>query len=113
MRREARCLLGRHDFKSFCASGSATRDTVRTIRRISVKKLNYPLFTIHYPLIAIDIEADGFLYNMARSIAGTLIEIGKGKLTQGALKKILQAKNRKLAGPTVPAAGLYLVKVNY
>ena len=65
------------------------------------------------PLIIIDIEADGFLYNMARNIVGTLMEIGRGRFPKGSLKKILNSKDRKLAGPTVPACGLCLLKVNY
>ena len=106
MRQEARCLLGRHDFKSFCASGSSTKDTVRIIKKIAIRN-------IRYALLAIDIEADGFLYNMVRNIVGTLIEIGRGRFSKGGLKKILLAKNRKFAGPAVPACGLCLLKVGY
>ena len=118
MRRETRCLLGKHDFKSFCASGGSTKDTVRTIKRISIKKLAYGLQLKAYSLkdaslVAIDIEADGFLYNMVRNIVGTLIEIGRGRFARGSLKKILQSKNRKFAGPTVPAYGLCLLEVKY
>ena len=118
MRREARTLLGRHDFKTFCASGSSTKDTRRTIKRISIRKLSSDLRPMTYDLneanlLAIDIEADGFLYNMVRNIVGTLIEIGRGKFPKGCLKKILLSKNRKLAGPNVPARGLYLLKVIY
>lgn len=106
MRQEARALLGRHDFRSFCASGSTAKTTTRTIQNISIK-------TPDYPLIIIDIEADGFLYNMVRNIAGTLFEIARGRFKKGSMKKILLAKDRKLAGPTAPARGLFLVKVNY
>lgn len=105
MRKEARCLLGRHDFKSFCASAGSSKYTVRAIKRIALKK--------NGPLITLEIEADGFLYNMVRNIVGTLIEIGRGKFPAGSLKKILLAKERKFAGPTIPARGLVLVKVNY
>ena len=93
MRKKARSLLGKHDFKSFCASASSVKDTVRTIKRLSIKKSGPALITI-------EIEADGFLYNMVRRIAGTLIETGRGK-------------SPKLAGPTAPACGLRLVKVRY
>jgi tRNA pseudouridine38-40 synthase len=118
MRREAKGLLGRHDFRSFCASGSDARDTVRTIKKITIKKLLYELSAMSYqlsdcPVIAIDIEADGFLYNMVRNIVGTLIEIGRCKFPAGSLKKIMRSKNRKIAGPTVPACGLCLLKVKY
>ncbi|MDO8970280.1 MAG: hypothetical protein Q7U74_06305 [Saprospiraceae bacterium] len=64
-------------------------------------------------LIHIDVEADGFLYTMVRVIAGTLIEIGRGKLAQGSVAKILRARNRQYAGPTAPARGLCLMKVRY
>ncbi len=118
MRQEARCLLGRHDFKAFCASGSSTKDTMRTIKKITIKQMSYHLSPITYHLkephlIVIDIEADGFLYNMARNIVGTLMEIGRGRFPKGSLKEILNSKDRKLAGPTVPACGLCLLKVNY
>jgi tRNA pseudouridine38-40 synthase len=106
MRQEAGVLSGRHDFRSFTASGSAAKTTTRTIRNISIK-------TLRSPLIFIDIEADGFLYNMARNITGTLVEIARGRFKRGSIKKILRAKDRKLAGPTAPARGLFLVKVNY
>ena len=120
MQKEARILLGRHDFKSFCASGSSAKDTVRTIKRISIKrsKLNIetrePRPENRDPnLIIIEIEADGFLYNMVRNIVGTLMEIGRGRLSKGGLKKIFAAGDRKLAGPTAPACGLCLLKVKY
>ncbi len=118
MRKDARVLLGRHDFKSFCASGSNTKESIRTIKRITIRKLPYNLSPIthnlnEFPLILIDIEADGFLYNMVRNIVGTLIEIGRGKLPEGSTKKILLARNRKFAGPTVPAQGLCLLEVKY
>lgn len=118
MRKEARCLIGRHDFKSFCATGSNTKDTIRTIKKIAIKELCHGLRTMVYGLnsnflIVIDIEADGFLYNMVRNIVGTLIEVGRQKFKKGELKAILLAKNRRLAGPTAPAKGLCLMKVNY
>jgi tRNA pseudouridine38-40 synthase len=111
MRQEARCLSGRHDFKAFCASASNTKNTIRTIKKITIRKTNHGLN--NGPLIIIDIEADGFLYNMARNIVGTLMEVGRGRFPQGSLKKILNSKDRKLAGPTVPACGLCLLKVEY
>ena len=118
MRKASRCLLGRHDFKSFCASGSDTKNTVRTIKRLTVRKLPCQLSAVScqpkdFSLIVIDIEANGFLYNMVRNIVGTLIEVGRGKFQKGTVKKILLAKNRKLAGPTAPAKGLLLVRVKY
>ncbi|MFH1414337.1 MAG: tRNA pseudouridine(38-40) synthase TruA [Candidatus Omnitrophota bacterium] len=107
MRREARCLLGRHDFSAFCASGSGAKDGVRRVKRINIRHSKQPkLFTI-------DIEANGFLYNMVRNIVGTLLKIGRGKLARGSLKRILRSRDRKLSGPTAPACGLCLIKVNY
>lgn len=105
MQREARVLLGRHNFKSFQATAKKEKDAVRTIKSLKVSRSK--------DLIHIDIEADGFLYNMVRNIVGTLLEIGRGKLAAGSLKKILSAQDRKLAGPTAPALGLCLLKVQY
>ncbi len=120
MRKQARYLLGKHDFRSFCASKSGVKDTIRTIKKISIRKICYPLSlpcrqagAIRYPLLVIDIEANGFLYNMVRNIVGTLIEIGRGKISQGSIKKILYSRDRTLAGPTAPARGLCLVEVKY
>lgn len=105
MQDESRVLLGRHNFHSFQSGGSAEKNPVRTIKKLKI--------TADRPFIYIDIEADGFLYNMARNIVGTLIEVGRGRLKKGGLKAILLAKNRRLAGPTAPAKGLCLMKVNY
>jgi len=118
MRRQARTLLGRHDFAAFCASGSGAKDTTRTIKRISIRKLSSGQGPLTYglngiSLLVVDIEADGFLYNMVRNIMGTLIEIGRGRFPEGSLRKILLSRNRKLAGPNVPPHGLYLLKVTY
>lgn len=114
MRKAAKGFLGRHDFSAFCASGSSVKGTVRTIKKISVtKKSFYPLSPISYPLIFIDITADGFLYNMARSIAGTLISVSRGKIKPRQIKEIIKGKLRKSAGPTLPAHGLCLLKVGY
>jgi len=105
MRKEAKAFLGKHDFKSFQASDKRVRNSVRTIKMISVKKRRGYIY--------INIEADGFVYNMVRNIAGTLIELGRGKLQAGSIKKILQAKNRIYAGRIASARGLRLLKVNY
>jgi tRNA pseudouridine38-40 synthase len=120
MRRGAHFLLGRHDFKSFCASGSSAKSTIRTIKKISIGIKRYTLYlpcrqadALRSRLIIIDIEADGFLYNMARNIAGNLIEVGRGKLSPGDLLGILRLRDRRRAGPCAPAGGLYLLKVLY
>ncbi len=113
MRSESKTLIGRHDFKSFCASNSSAKTTVRNIKNISVTNQYYDLLGSKSKLIAITIEAEGFLYNMARNIAGTLAEAGRGRFKKGYIRQALLARDRKFAGPTAPAHGLFLAKVNY
>lgn len=105
MRQEAMPLLGRHDLRSFKAADNKERSSVRTIKRLEIKRRG--------ELIEIEIEADGFLYNMARNIVGTLVEIGRGRFKPGSMEKILKAKDRCFAGPTAPAKGLCLIEVKY
>lgn len=105
MNREASALVGRHDFKSFQASDKRERTSVRRITRILVKR--------EKDLIRIDVEGDGFLYNMVRNIAGTLVDIGRGHLPPGSMREILKKRDRTAAGPTAPAKGLFLVSVGY
>jgi tRNA pseudouridine38-40 synthase len=105
MRRSAVRLSGKHDFGAFKASGGAEKNNIRTIKKISIVKRG--------DLIYIDVWADGFLYNMVRTIAGTLLEIGRGKLPESRIREILKKKDRRLAGPTAPAKGLCLMKVEY
>jgi len=105
MRREACVLLGRHDFKSFQARDKKERSSVRTVSKLSISRKG--------PLISLVIEADGFLYNMVRTIVGTLVDTGRGYLPVGSMKKILKSKDRTKAGPTAPAKGLILVKIKY
>jgi tRNA pseudouridine38-40 synthase len=105
MKAEAKILLGKHDFKCFQAADKKDRSSLRTIKKLSIIKVN--------DLLRIDIEADGFLYNMVRNIVGTLIEIGRGRFPRGYMNKLLVSRNRKLAGPTIPASGLSLIKVKY
>ncbi|MDD5006031.1 MAG: tRNA pseudouridine(38-40) synthase TruA [Candidatus Omnitrophica bacterium] len=109
MRNAARHLSGRHDFKVFCASGSGVKGTTRNIKQILINPLN--IFSAN--LICIEVEADGFLYNMVRNIVGTLIDVGRGRFEPDYIKEIIRSKNRALAGFCVPARGLYLAKVNY
>ncbi|MDP3790826.1 MAG: tRNA pseudouridine(38-40) synthase TruA [Candidatus Omnitrophota bacterium] len=105
MRRSAATLVGRHDFKAFQASGSKEKNTIRTIKNIKVERCG--------DLVYIDVCADGFLYNMVRTISGTLLEIGRGKLSESIVNEILKTKTRALVGPTAPAKGLCLMKVEY
>jgi tRNA pseudouridine38-40 synthase len=106
MRAAARLLVGRHDFTSFKATGiSRSKSNVRSIKRISISKKG--------STIVIQVTGEGFLYKMVRGIAGTLIEIGRGKLPVKSISGILSARNRIYAGPTAPAAGLCLWRVKY
>ena len=105
MRKEAASLVGSHDFKSFQASDKKEVSSVRKIYYIKIRKKASE--------IIIDIEGNGFLYNMVRNITGTLVEIGRGYLPSASMRKILDAKDRKKAGPTAPAKGLTLIEVKY
>ncbi len=103
---EAACaLIGEHDFASFAAPGHESSTTVRTIYGCTVEK--------EQDVITITVTGNGFLYNMVRIIAGTLLEIGKGSLEKDCIPGILAARTREAAGPTAPACGLTLEKIEY
>ena len=108
MNKAAKYLEGEHDFKSFKASGTSSKSSVRTIYEAKV----YRDFADN-DLIKIELTGNGFLYNMVRIIAGTLLEVGEGKINPEEVKKILDAKDRKMAGKTLSAYGLCLIKVEY
>lgn len=101
----ARALVGRHDFAAFGNAGSVRRTTVRTVRRVRL--------VARRERFAIVVEGDGFLYNMVRTIAGTLIDVGKGRMTVDEVSAALASRERERAGPTAPASGLYLARVFY
>ena len=105
MNEAAGYLIGEHDFRSFCASGYSSRTTVRTIYDASVMREG--------DRVIFRITGNGFLYNMVRIIAGTLIEIGAGRYPPGQMKGILEAKDRGAAGPTAIARGLILMSIKY
>lgn len=105
MQEAASYFVGEHDFKSFCSVKTQVLDTVRTIYRLEVKK--------EEDLITISVTGNGFLYNMVRIIAGTLIEVGRGALPPDRIREILQGCERELAGPTAPAKGLTLIGIEY
>ena len=109
MRTAARTLLGTHDFSSFEAAGSERATSVRTITELVVERRPGD----HFERVIIEIEADGFLYNMARNIVGTLVEVGRGRQPADWVANVLAAKDRKLAGMTAPPHGLYLVRAEY
>jgi tRNA pseudouridine38-40 synthase len=107
MTQAGRLLIGRHDFSSFEASGSKRANSVRTIFDLSVHRLPGD----HLDRVAIEVEADGFLYNMVRNIVGTLVEVGRGKQPVTWVATALKARDRKAAGMTAPPQGLYMVRV--
>lgn len=116
MRSAAKYLVGRHDFRSFQASDRIERRSVTTIYKIGIKKTRQKSaipFVNGLNLVVVDIEARGFLRNMVRNIVGTLIEAGRGRMAPQDVKNILKKKDRRSAGPCVPAAGLYLMNVCY
>ena len=105
MQEAATYIVGEHDFASFCSAGSQVESTVRTIYSLDVSKTDDE--------ITIRICGNGFLYNMVRIIAGTLMEVGMGTIEPAQVKSIIEAKDRQAAGPTAPARGLMLVKIEY
>lgn len=120
MERAARYLLGTHDFSALENIGSPRTSSVRTILDISVRrgiKSDAPLFLpmIGSPedFIEIEVEANGFLYNMVRNIAGTLMEVGRGHHSPEWVEELLASGDRGLAGPTAPPQGLYLLWIKF
>ena len=101
----AEYLVGEHDFKSFCSVEAQVETTVRQIDSIEVSAEDRE--------IVIRVSGRGFLYNMVRIIAGTLMEIGRGYIEPQQMEKILEVRDRQAAGPTAPACGLTLVKIEY
>ena len=105
MKKAASYLVGEHDFKSFCAIGAQVKTTVRTIYACDVEKEG--------DIITIRVTGNGFLYNMVRIIAGTLVQIGGGAIEPEAMEAILLKKDRSAAGPTAPAHGLTMMGIEF
>ena len=108
MQRAAEQFVGKHDFLALCAAGSSAAahgDTVRTITDCHVTRKGDE--------VDIEVTADGYLYNMVRILAGTLCEVGAGRMQPDAIPGILASRDRSQAGPTLPAKGLFLEKVDY
>lgn len=105
MRKAAELLLGEHDFKSFTSAKKGKKSTVRRIDEISIEKEN--------DLLTFTFVGNGFLHHMIRILMGTLLEVGMGKRSPESMTDILEARNREMAGPLVPAKGLTLMKVFY
>ena len=107
MNQAAQYIVGEHDFASFCSSGSQAETTVRTVYSCQVYK------DLENDIISIRITGGGFLYNMVRIIAGTLIKIGGSDMPAEAMKDIIEAADRAAAGPTAPANGLTMIGLEY
>jgi tRNA pseudouridine38-40 synthase len=106
MGKATRWLIGEHDFSSFRSVGSPTRTAVRRVIRAEWKRGREGLMRF-------EIEANGFLKQMVRALVGTLVEVGKGKISTVEFQKILDSKDRRKGGPTAPAQGLFLKEVKY
>jgi tRNA pseudouridine38-40 synthase len=103
--REAAAFVGTHDFASLRAAGGSAKTTVRTVSRFDVERDGEEIYFF--------VRADGFLYHMVRIMAGTLLEIARGRLPRGCIPEILAARDRSRAGATAPAEGLTLWEVEY
>ena len=124
MREAARRLIGTHDFRAFETQHPNRATSVRTIRQLDVARhgqfSTWSLWPVRDgdpagdgPFVWIDIAADGFLYNMVRAITGTLVQVGRGRMTADELTDVLATGTRDDAGETAPACGLYLMQVEY
>lgn len=106
LNQEAQAFVGNHDFTSFCTLDKREKgDFTRTVKYFTVQREG--------SLVTFTVAADGFLYNMVRIMVGTLLAMNNGRIPFGTLSDIIKAENRKAAGPTAPACGLYLNKVFY
>lgn len=105
MKAACKYFIGEHDFSSFCSAGSQVKSKVRTIYSLDISKQD--------KLLTIRITGNGFLYNMVRIIAGTLLRVGQGMLASREIPSIIEARDRNAAGPTAPARGLALVEIKY
>lgn len=105
MQKASKYFEGEHDFAAFKASGTSSKNSVRKIFKAEVFAKEERVF--------IELTGNGFLYNMVRIIAGTLLDVGIGKIQPEEIPQIIESKDRKKAGKTLPAVGLYLVEVNY
>lgn len=105
MNQACKYLVGEHDFRAFMATGGSAKTTIRTMYKAEVFETGEN--------IAFEIEGNGFLYNMVRIMAGTLVEVGMGRLEPEIIKDMLEGKDRRKGGRTAPPQGLYLMEVNY
>jgi tRNA pseudouridine38-40 synthase len=101
----ARCLIGEHDFSSFRAAGCQARHAIRAVRRIDIQRAE--------EFVIVTIEANAFVQHMVRNIIGTLLSVGDGRKSPVWVEQVLEARDRRAAGPTAPPDGLYLTVVAY
>jgi len=105
----SRMLIGTHDFAALQTTGSPRSSTIREIRDLTITSVPH----MDGQLISIEVEANGFLYNMVRNIAGTLVQIGVGRKPPLWMKEVMDSRDRREAGQTAPACGLFLLEVKY
>jgi tRNA pseudouridine38-40 synthase len=116
MKEASQKLIGRHDFASFMGTGSDVKDTVREIYSLNIERLgsiDFMTSSLIGNFMKISIEANGFLRHMVRNIVGTLVEIGRGRISAERMRKILESCDRRVAGPTAPPNGLFLERIVY
>lgn len=116
MKKTGDSLLGRHDFSAFRGAGCGAKSTVREITSLNIEKvssIDFMTAKINGNFIKITVEANAFLRHMVRNILGTLVEIGRGEMTVNSVSEAIELKDRKKTGPTAPAHGLFLERVNY
>ena len=116
MQKAAGYLRGAHDFSAFRGAGCSSKSPLRTISEIGITvSAHLEFMTVSMPghYLKIAVEANAFLRHMVRNIVGTLVEVGRGKMPADSIADILTTKDRTLAGPTAPAAGLFLERVFY
>lgn len=105
MHQACQFITGRHNFQAFCASGGSSKTFERTVINCAIKEYG--------SIVRLDVEANGFLYNMVRIIMGTLLDVGRKRISADEIPDILSSRDRTWAGPTAPPQGLYLMRVDY
>ena len=105
LRAASACLLGAHDFAAFQSANAQSETTVRVVERAD--------WELNVPRLTFAVEANGFLYNMVRALVGTLLEVGRGKITVAEFRRVLESGERAQAGRTAPARGLCLLRIRY